>query len=324
MAGSFRKIDYRLRPAKHVERLMLCDTFRRLRFSALENYQYIGMGSVYFSDFGLFHRALGFKAMKSIEATDAPAVQKRFEDNRPFSNIELLWGRSGAVLPGIDLRRKTILWLDYDGRLDLNVLNDLASVVARIESGSFLTLSVQCQPDRGEGADGYESTDEDPSPLLAYATHVLGRDRVDPKWKEIDLVGWGTARLFWEVLTNELQSTLTQRNGSRIGDIIEAEQIVHFHYSDGAYMLTVGWLFFTSSERELFDKGAFPELDFYRPGLEPFKISLPLLTLKELRKLECQLPQRSNSPELGSIPPGDAKKFIALYRYFPNFATTSL
>jgi hypothetical protein len=290
MAGSFRKIDYRLRPAKHVERLMLCDTFRRLRFAALERYQYVGMGSVYFSDFSLFHRALGIKSMKSMEDSDTPTVQKRFEDNRPFSNIELLWGRSGAVLPRVDLERETILWLDYDGRLDLSVLNDLSSVVGRIGNGSFLTISVQCLPDQGKDIEGYDYSESDASPLLSYIKHVFGKDRIHPKWKEADLVGWGTARLFWELLTNELRSTLVQRNG--IGDQFEAEQVVHFHYSDGAYMLTIGWIFFTAPYRQLFDQGAFSELDFYRSGSEPFKIALPLLTLRELRHLERQLPER--------------------------------
>lgn len=61
MAGSFNKIDYRLRPAKHAERVMLCDLLRRMRFSSLESYQYVGFGSVAFVDFRMIHRALGIK-----------------------------------------------------------------------------------------------------------------------------------------------------------------------------------------------------------------------------------------------------------------------
>ena len=60
MVDSFRRIDYSLRPAKHAERRMLCDVFRRLtHFQPVETYCYVGFGSVWFSDFVLFHRALG-------------------------------------------------------------------------------------------------------------------------------------------------------------------------------------------------------------------------------------------------------------------------
>jgi hypothetical protein len=68
MANSFRKIDYRLRPAKAVERRMMAESFLRLRpFGSVETYRYVGMGSVYFADFSLFHAVCGFETMVSIE-----------------------------------------------------------------------------------------------------------------------------------------------------------------------------------------------------------------------------------------------------------------
>ena len=52
MASSFTKIDYRLRPAKSVERRMMAESFLRLRpFGSVESYRYVGMGSV---DLGFF------------------------------------------------------------------------------------------------------------------------------------------------------------------------------------------------------------------------------------------------------------------------------
>jgi hypothetical protein len=67
MPGSYREIDYRVRPGKQAERLMMVEAFRHLRFSAVGSYQYVGLGSVYFSDFKLVHRALGTTRMISIE-----------------------------------------------------------------------------------------------------------------------------------------------------------------------------------------------------------------------------------------------------------------
>ena len=83
MSGSFKRIDYSLRPAKHAERRMLCDIFRRLRpFGRVENYVYVGFGSIWFSDFMLMHRSLGIKDMISIE--HSIESRDRIEDNKPF------------------------------------------------------------------------------------------------------------------------------------------------------------------------------------------------------------------------------------------------
>ena len=108
--SSFRRIDYSIRPAKHAERRMLCDIFRRLRpFGRIEDYIYIGFGSVWFSDFSLFHRALGVKKMLSIEhAADA---QARIEENKPF-NIPVDYRSSADVLPDLDWSSRMFLWLD--------------------------------------------------------------------------------------------------------------------------------------------------------------------------------------------------------------------
>jgi hypothetical protein len=55
MSSSYRKINYTLRPAKNIERKMLCEAFHKLHpFGKVQNYRYIGFGSTYFSDFILF------------------------------------------------------------------------------------------------------------------------------------------------------------------------------------------------------------------------------------------------------------------------------
>ncbi len=60
MKPSYEKIHYGLRPAKNIERKMMCECFWRLSaFHPVHNYRYIGFGSVYFSDFLLFHKVLG-------------------------------------------------------------------------------------------------------------------------------------------------------------------------------------------------------------------------------------------------------------------------
>lgn len=93
MASSSGAVNFSLRPAKSIECKMLCEAFRQLSiFSDVEAYRYIGFGSKYFSDFTLIHKTLGIKDMISIERN----VQNRarFEFNRPFDCIRLMFGES--------------------------------------------------------------------------------------------------------------------------------------------------------------------------------------------------------------------------------------
>ena len=95
MSASYREVNYALRPAKSVERKMLVDVFQRLSaFDDIHNYRYIGFGSIYFSDFLLFHRTLGFTKMLSIENTRTAEEQDRIKLNRPYGFIQTEFGHS--------------------------------------------------------------------------------------------------------------------------------------------------------------------------------------------------------------------------------------
>ena len=82
---------------------MLCECFRRLSpIARVDTYRYVGFGSTYFSDFSLIHRALGITDLVSIEReTDK---RDRFELNRPYGSIELMFGESTELLPELDWR----------------------------------------------------------------------------------------------------------------------------------------------------------------------------------------------------------------------------
>src|SRR5262249_36600381 len=137
MPRSYERIHYGLRPAKNIERKMLCEAFRRLSpFAAVESYRYIGFGSTYFSDFQLVHRTLGIQHMISIERDLHNA--ERFNFNCPYRCIQILFGESAQVLPTIPWNVRTILWLDNDGVLRPSVLSDVAMFTTNAIAGSVL------------------------------------------------------------------------------------------------------------------------------------------------------------------------------------------
>jgi hypothetical protein len=315
MAPSYRLIDYRLRPAKHAERLMLCEAFRRVRFHQLEDYQYVGMGSVFFADFRLVHRMLGIKTMFSIEKQ--AMHEQRFEWNKPYSGITMLFGPTEKRLSDIDFNKPTIIWLDYDGPLIGSVVSDIRNVAHAASHGLVLAITVNTHP---------RQPDENGADMLEQVRAELGNDRVPANIELASLRGWGLADFYRRVGDAEIRDALSTANGVRAeGEHIEYEQLFNFQYDDDAKMATFGGVFFSANNRGALETCAFDRLDFIRHGEEAFRISAPKLTLREISHLERQLPLAPGSElDFGPMPRKDANEYIRLYRYLPAFLPVDL
>lgn len=315
MPPSYRLIDYRLRPSKHVERVMLCEAFRRLRFHIVEDYQYVGLGSVFFADFRMIHRSLGISSMFSIERETADS--DRFEWNKPYSGITMLFGETEQRLSDINFSRPTIIWLDYDGPFSRSMISDLRAVSHAASHGSVLVVTVNAHPRRpnDQGAD-----------MLEQVRSELGRERVPTNTDLESLRGWGLADLYRRVGSSEIYDALAIANRVREQrSRLNYEQLFNFHYDDGARMLTFGGVFFESEKIAELNACAFERLMFVRQGAEPFRIRTPKLTLREIAHLERQLPLPVGTPlDFGSMPRTDAEQYIGLYRYFPAFLPVDL
>ena len=84
-------------------------------------------------------------------------------------------------------------------------------------------------------------------------------------------------------------------------------------------MLTVRWNLFRNRRPESkFNACSFDELPFVCSGEEAYTIKVPCLTLKEMRHLNAQLPEREGtSLDIPDVPPEDVEAYAKLYRYFP-------
>lgn len=318
MSASFKRIDYSLRPAKHAERRMLCDMFRRLKpFGPVENYVYVGFGSVWFSDFTLFHRALGIKDMVSIER--AENARDRIEDNKPF-RIHVDYRASNNALPDLDWSRNLFLWLDYDDPLATEMLHDMRAVARRACSGTVLAVSVQCQQAPQVAEARQDQSPGAPTALERFIT-AYGRERVPQAVAEDELLGWQFGTLSRVMLLQEIQAELAARNsGNQKADML-FHPICEIEYEDGAKMTTIVGIFYAPDDESQLKDCHFETLDFLSEESSLIRISVPKLTLREFKKLESQLPlAQGASLNLGSIPIAEANKFAAFYRYLPNFA----
>ena len=68
---SYEKFNYLLRPSKQVERKLFIEALHRLRAAGypIYEYTYLGLGSVFYADFILFHKYLYIDKMICAEQT---------------------------------------------------------------------------------------------------------------------------------------------------------------------------------------------------------------------------------------------------------------
>ena len=327
MSGSYRIINYALRPAKAIERRMLSAAFERLHpFQRIQHYRYIGFGSIYFSDFHLFHRELGITDMLSIEKDVAAKACFRF--NRPYKCIRLKFSKSAEVLPDLNWKPRTILWLDYDDRLNIDILGDIATTCLRACSGSVFTISVNAQPDAEpskEDRDSYQEETGKPFDLADYrlriAKELLG-EKLPAGTTGANLRGQELAKTFREIIDNTIAEQLSIRNALLPPqERLFYRQLFHFRYKDGAQMLTVGGILYRSTEEHTVAACGFDTLPFIRTGPEHCAIKAPCLTTKEIRHLNSQLPTTSISKlKAPGVPDSDIHQYADIYRYFPAFS----
>lgn len=305
---------------------MLCDVFRRLaHFQPVETYRYVGFGSVWFSDFVLFHRALGIRDMLSIE--QAAQSRARFEANKPFA-IEIDFRSSSQALPELDYSKPQFIWLDYDDPINISMVNDVAVIARRASSGTVLVVSVQCvrPPDVAE-AERELATDPhaiSATERFSARMNVDGVIRVGSDLEREQLSNWAFGELSRSIFYAEVDRILENRRLASPGSAVSYRRICDFEYEDGAKMTTLALVFYSEEDGPRVEACHFDNLEFLHPDGDPVFIPTPKLTPREFRQLESQLPLPAGADlDIGHIPVGETRRFAELYRYFPNFVAAA-
>jgi len=304
-------INYRLRPAKNIERKMLAEAFQRLgAFHDVDKYRYIGFGAYFFRDFVLLHRTLNITNMLSIEKNDSN--MERFEFNKPFACIEIDFRHSNEALPDLEWTIPTIMWLDYECRLNREVLKDVDLLSYHMIAGSVAVVTVNAYAGHPHQQNAYDLLTDD-----------IGAENIPWGYDQDTLRGWGRAAASRDIIDERIREALKQRNaGKPRGERIKYQQLFHFRYSDSSKMVTVGGIFMTEDQRDTLDKCLFGELPFIRHDKEPFMIDTPTLTTREIQYLNSQIP--CDNPSGVTLPRGISeeafRKYLSVYRYYPRFA----
>jgi hypothetical protein len=333
--ASFDKIDYRLRPAKAIERKMIAESIHKLSiFHKIEDYRYVGFGSIYFADFTLFHKILGIKEMISIEHNLDYEERVRF--NLPYSFIDLRCESSNAVLPLLDWQKPTIIWLDYDFPIAEIVLNDISTVCANAVEGSLLLVTVNANqvnlPENQKDKDLDEFRLKDLEERVGEEKIPSGITGKDLNSKEMSIV-------LRKIFLNEIHEHLKNRSQIAMddGQKFMFKQLFNFKYEDGAKMLTFGGVILKNYQESTFNKANFSDLDFLSFDEKEYKIEVPKLTFREINHLDSKL-HKQVTTEGGKLKiekqfkkeyskflkEEDILKYYKIYRYYPNFTETIL
>ena len=298
-------LNYEIRPCKFAERRMLLSSFARIIGVFKQRYQYIGFGGLSFTDFKLFHKELHINDMYSIESR---YCTHKLEFNKPYSCISILHGHSSEMLSSIDLTKPSIIWLDYDDVLSLDVFTDLELVLHSIPRGSIYIMSCNRQL-RKDKTSPY-SKDE----LRDIYGSLVPFDIQDDCCTDIN-----SSITIKRMIEAECNNILRNRN--KLGENLMYKSLYNIKYSEyrGARMFTCGGV--------ILDKEDF-DLDLNLEDLEyistdfPYEIDIPNLTYRETNYLNQVLGISEKEQELVNkeiIRCEDIEKYKKIYKFIPNF-----
>lgn len=307
MSNSGRLINYTLRPAKCVERKIMCEFLTKFgTIIPIHKYRYIGFGAFYFSDFVLFHNQLNINKMISIEQS---SNSERYDFNKPYNCIEMKYGQASHVIANkIEFSEKTkdIIWLDYDGNFTTEVINDIRLLVDRVSSGSFIFASFNTS-----------IPDDEKTRKMPYLQDNF-RDYLPPKLEEKDISKKTIPSILFSIVDTAVQKGMMARNVKEEVDFF-AKPVFFVKYSDNAEMLTIGYYV---DKTGCFNESVLIDMPWFPKEGKPFSIDVPCFTKAEIREINRLLPGTSAEEihtKLSYLELKDIEKYILMYKYYPNF-----
>lgn len=315
--ASFDDINYSIRPAKSIQQLLIFDSIKNVidRHLDLVDPIYVGLSSVWFTDFLKAHRILGIDHMISIEMDEIAFRRAIF--NRPFHSVDVKRGHSTEVIQEMveDARYSTrswIVWLDYDGILDEGVLDDMRQLVENAPVNSIILFTFNAH-ERSYGKLLSEGNKERLETLRSLFGSVF-RDEISNE----DLKKGVFQRTLTQLVLEKLTSFAA--GSARTGGFQPAFEIV---YADGSAMATVGGILPSKGDRKLVQSIV---EDVSWMGRPAEVILAPPLTLLEALKLQAAHPRehpltRQDVQQLGfDLRQEQIDTFGRYYKMFPIFA----
>ncbi len=315
MSSSFNVVNYNLRPSKAIQRALVFEGLQLLSNTlSLPKALYVGMGSVWFTDFMLAHKSLHIRDMISIECDEIGYKRAKF--NRPFKTVDVKEGNTRDELPkllsdGKMTSRPWVCWLDYDGSIGEGELEDIRRMIEKAPNNSILLITANARAsniaDRPIDRPGIIQ-----NLFEAVVSDELDKDSCSAKKFPITLSS----------LLHDYMMSIFSKSG-RQGQCIRTFNII---YEDTSPMVTVGVVLSAGTSTSMI-KDIVESPDW--PALISMKIEAPHLTLREADKLQAELPRRQgltrkSVQRMGfDLKDEQIKAFEKFYKYYPAYVEIS-
>src|SRR5579871_821640 len=318
-ADSFKQFDYSLRPSKQVERKMMIEILLKLSQAGyrINEYRYVGFGSVYYVDFVMFHKYLFIEDMTCIEWSQIP---KRMKFNKPFKFIDLKLQPLALYIPAMNVNRKYLAWFDYDRALDPDMLQDIDGGLVRMAPGSVFIVTVDARPKLPK--DLFPNLDIDAMTALERENFTIDAYKDwfqayrDVEISGADISGPHAVPLFYQIVRARIDETLASRG-------LMFLQLFNYIYRDGAPMLTVGGMLGTKDDQIRLRDAGILNLRFVRRQPKSLRISVPPLTIREKYWLDSRLDPNLAVAHLAFELERDLlKNYKNFYREYPTYIET--
>jgi hypothetical protein len=310
---SFKGVNYSIRPSKTIQRGLVFEGLRALKEDLdWAKASYVGMGSIWFTDFILAHKALGLNRMVSIESH--PIGFRRASFNKPYRFVRMKEGFTYDVIPSLYEhearfpKNPAIVWLDYDQGIDDDKLDEIRYVVDNATDDSVLLVTFNAN-DHHYG--------NDPASRIGAVRDLFG-NLVPQQLKGSRVSGLRLGNTLADLTENVMLSTSLKIR--KVNPCVPAFRLV---YQDSATMVTVGAVFPRADRHATVKRRVTNRAWVGRPS-DP--VIAPHLTSKEASILQANLPLRStlnrqDVQALGfDLEEEQIKAFSNFYRHYPMFA----
>ena len=307
--ASFDEVNYSLRPSKSIQRQIVFDGIRTLQSRlGVARSVYIGLGSIWFTDFVMAHKLLGIDDMISMEKSKIGYSRACF--NSPYATVRVRPGSSSDILPTLlddeDVARYPwVIWLDYDTDFNESLRADTRIVIERAPGNTVFLVTFNGNEQR------YGRAKDRPKRLRELFGDVVPDDLSAEECK-----GSYMQKTLAGLAIGFMKSVAA--GSMRQGGFVPAFRVI---YKDSAAMVTVGGLL--PSQRTEAAAKVVEEADWKCQPTEP--IVAPHLTIREAMALQSKLPNIDGLSEdavksLGfELEEEQLKVYEKYYREYPTF-----
>ena len=289
----------------------------------ISKYRYIGLGSIYYYDFILFHKYLNIRDMVSL---DDKEDYNRFEFNKPFDFITFKPMSTTNFLLNDDLDKESFIWFDYDSSLircikkkdkflffpTETIFEDIQIITKKSKKLDLFILTININ---------IQNTLFD-SPRFKQAFIDEYDEYLSDQYKKVNQI---TFEKYPLIIQNIIINIF--RNNEQFHPV-KFRKLFSFIYQDGALMYTIGGVFSEDnpSSNLLAEKDNFFETDENKF----VDIDVPLLTYYEKMKLDKNISNIEKSLDslnkekiikmLGfEMEPSELRSYLDYYRYYPQY-----